>query len=145
MTEDGWLLAGDNLRVPRSEVTYQASRGGGPGGQHVNKTSTRIELWWHLESSAAPTDAQRALLRQRLATRLDTEGWLRLVESGSRSQLLNRETVTERFLALLTRALKPRKPRKATRVPKRERERRLRDKRDRSDKKRLRGRIGSDE
>ena len=145
MAEDGWLLAGDNLRIPRSELTFQASRGGGPGGQHVNKTSTRIELWWHLDSSSAVTDAQRAVLRDRLATRLDTEGWLRLVEAGSRSQLQNRDTVTERFLALVTRALKPKKPRRTTRVPKRERERRLKEKRVRSDKKRLRGRIGGDE
>ena len=145
MPDDGWLLAGDNLRIPRAEVSYRATRGGGPGGQHVNKASTRIELWWHLESSIAPTDAQRAILRERLASRLDGEGWLRLVEAGSRSQLLNRDTVTDRFLTLLTRALKPRKPRKPTGVPRRERERRLQAKRERGAQKRLRGKIGTDE
>jgi ribosome-associated protein len=85
------------------------------------------------------------MLRERLGSRLDSEGWLRLVEAGSRSQLLNRDTVTERFLALLARALKPRKPRKPTGVPRRERERRLKEKRERSATKRQRGRIVGDE
>jgi ribosome-associated protein len=145
MPGDGWLLAGDNLRIPPGEVTYRATRGGGPGGQHVNKASTRVELWWHLDSSAAPTDAQRAILRDRLASRLDGEGWLRLVESGSRSQLLNRQSVTERFLALLARALTPRKRRKPTGIPRQERERRLQEKRERSATKRQRGRVVGDE
>src|SRR5262245_1165959 len=108
-------LSAGSLRIPRGELSYRATRSGGPGGQHVNKTATRVELWWNLEQSGAPSDEQRALLRERLAGRLDSEGWLRLVESGSRSQLRNRETVTERFGELLARALRPRTPRKRTR------------------------------
>ena len=114
MADDPWMLAGPNLRIPRAEVSFRATRAGGPGGQHVNTSSTRVELWWNLEESAAPSEAQRTMLRERLARRLDGEGWLRLVEAGSRSQLRNREAAEKRFLALLEAALKPRKPRKPT-------------------------------
>ncbi len=145
MADDPWMLAGSNLRVPRTEVSFRATRAGGPGGQHVNTSSTRVELWWNLEESTAPNGAQRALLRERLATRLDGEGWLRLVEAGSRSQLRNREAAEERFLALLAQALKPKKKRKPTRVPRSEKARRLEGKRLRAGVKRLRGKVAGDE
>lgn len=145
MADDPWMLAGPNLRIPRAEVSFRATRAGGPGGQHVNTSSTRVELWWNLEESTAPTEAQRTILRERLARRLDGKGWLRLVEAGSRSQLRNREAVVERFLALLEAALKPRKPRKPTRVPRSEKARRLEGKRLRSGIKRMRGKVAGDE
>ena len=135
------LRVSASVGIPRSELEYRASRSSGPGGQHVNTSSTRIELRWNLETSTALTAAQRELLRERLAHRLDAAGWIRLVESGSRSQLRNRETVTERFVALLEKGLKPRKARKATRIPAKERLRRLEAKRARSDLKKLRGRV----
>ncbi|HEV8598695.1 MAG TPA: alternative ribosome rescue aminoacyl-tRNA hydrolase ArfB [Gemmatimonadales bacterium] len=138
---DGSLVIGKSLRIPRAELEFHATRAGGPGGQHVNTSSTRIELWWNLEASSAPNEAQRALLRERLGHRLDAEGWLRLVEAGSRSQHRNRESVTERFSALLARALTPRKVRKPTRVPAAEKRRRLERKRQRSVVKRLRGKV----
>jgi len=145
MAADPWMLAGTNLRIPRAEVSFRATRAGGPGGQHVNTSSTRVELWWNLEQSSAPSDGERALLRERLATRLDSEGWLRLVEAGSRSQLRNREAAEARFLELLTRALKPKKKRKPTRVPRSEKAKRLEVKRLRSGIKRLRGKVAGDE
>lgn len=145
MPAPAWLSAGHRLQVPRAEVSYHATRAGGPGGQHVNTSSTRIELWWNLRESAALNDQQRALLEERLGHRLDQEGWLRLVEAGSRSQLRNKETVTERFLALLAQALKPRKVRKPTKVSKTQKARRLETKRQRAQVKRLRGKVRSDE
>jgi ribosome-associated protein len=145
MADESWLAAGPLLRIPRDELSYYATRSGGPGGQHVNTSSTRIELWWNLAESSAPTEAMRALLRERLGRRVDAFGWLRLVESGSRSQTRNRETVTERFLALLAHAAIPPKPRRATRVPRVEKQRRLEAKRVRSNVKRLRGRPRSDD
>ena len=145
MAADPWMLAGSNLRIPRAEVSFRATRAGGPGGQHVNTSSTRVELWWNLDQSTAPTTAQRALLWERLATRLDGEGWLRLVEAGSRSQLRNREAAEARFLALLAQALKPKKKRKPTKVPRSEKARRLEGKRLRSGIKRLRGKVAGDE
>jgi len=79
MGDDAWLSAGHRLRIPRAEVSYRATRAGGPGGQHVNTSSTRIELWWNVRERGAPSTAQRALLEERLGHRLDQEGWLRLV------------------------------------------------------------------
>ena len=145
MPDDAWLTVGNSLRIPRSELSFRATRAGGPGGQHVNTSSTRIELWWHLPSSATLTEGQRALLAERLAHRLDSEGWLRLVEAGSRSQLRNRESVIARFLALLRQALRPRKLRKPTRIPPGEKRKRLETKRQRAEVKRLRGRVRGDD
>jgi ribosome-associated protein len=102
------------LRLPFAELDYQASRSGGPGGQHVNTSSTRIELWWDVRASPSLSSEQREILLQRLAPRLDSNGRLRLVSSASRSQLRNREDATERLQALVATALAPRKKRKHT-------------------------------
>src|ERR1043165_6360611 len=60
MADDAWLAAGSTLRIPRSELSFRATRAGGPGGQHVNTSSTRIELWWNLSERAALTEPPRA-------------------------------------------------------------------------------------
>jgi ribosome-associated protein len=103
-----------SLTIPLNELDYRASRSGGPGGQHVNTSSTRVEVWWDVAGSPSLTPEQRDLLLQRLAPRLDSEGRLRLVSSGSRSQLRNKEDVTERLRTVLAAALAVRKKRKAT-------------------------------
>jgi ribosome-associated protein len=102
------------LRLPLAELQYQASRSGGPGGQHVNTSSTRIELWWDVAGSPTLSPEQREVLLQRLGHRLDSTGRLRMVSTGSRSQLRNREDVTERLQAVVAAALAPRKKRKLT-------------------------------
>lgn len=145
MSDDAWLQAGKHFRIPRSEISYRATRSSGPGGQHVNTSATRIELWWNLETSSAPTESQRILLRERLASRLDGEGWFRLTESGSRSQFRNREVVTQRLANLLARAVVPVKKRKPTRVPVRARQERLNTKRQRGKLKALRSRVPHDD
>jgi ribosome-associated protein len=111
---DGFLEISLNLRLPLSELEYRASRSGGPGGQHVNTSSTRIELWWDVATSPSLDPEQRELLLRRLASRLDSEGRLRLVSSGTRSQLRNREAATERLRTLLCEAVIPPKKRKST-------------------------------
>jgi ribosome-associated protein len=103
-----------DLQLPLSELDYQASRSGGPGGQHVNTSSTRVEVWWDIAASPTLTPELRARLLARLGSRLDSNGRLRLVSSGSRSQLRNREDVTERLRQVLAAALVVRKKRKAT-------------------------------
>lgn len=123
--EPGRLMVRPGLSLPRNELTYRASRSGGPGGQHVNTSSTRIELTWSLSASRALTDDQRARLLDRLGHRLDGTGTLRLVSDRTRSQLQNREDVTERFVEILRLALTPRKARKATKVSKGVKARRL--------------------
>jgi ribosome-associated protein len=114
MADDNVLEITPALRLPLSELEYRASRSGGPGGQHVNTSSTRIELWWDVTSSPSLSDEQRAQLLERLGPRLDSSGRLRLVASGSRSQLRNREDVTERLQSILAAALAVRKKRKPT-------------------------------
>src|SRR3954454_22002228 len=97
---DGFLEITPSFQLPLAELEYSASRSGGPGGQHVNTSSTRIELWWDVANSPSLSPEQRELLLQRLATRLDADGRLRLVSSNSRSQLRNREAATERLRTL---------------------------------------------
>ncbi len=121
MDDDAYLVIAPELRVPLAELAYRASRSGGPGGQHVNTSSTRVEVWWDVAGSPALSDAQRARLLQRLESRLDTSGQLRLVSSGSRSQFRNRQEVTARLRELVAAALavpKKRKPTRPTRAAK---------------------------
>jgi ribosome-associated protein len=126
------------LRLPLSELEYQATRSGGPGGQHVNTSSTRIELWWDIGSSPSLTEDQRSRLLSRLARRLDSAGRLRIVASQSRSQLRNREAATERLKELVAAALAVSKPRKHTRPSRAAKAARLEAKRRRSALKRER-------
>jgi ribosome-associated protein len=112
---DGLLEITSDLVLPLSELDFRATRSGGPGGQHVNTSSTRIEVWWDIGASPSLTDAQRTRLLERLAPRLDGEGRLRIVASQSRSQLRNREAATERLRELVAAALAVAKPRKRTR------------------------------
>jgi ribosome-associated protein len=114
MADENTLEITPELRVPLAELEYQASRSGGPGGQHVNTSSTRIEVWWDIANSPSLSPEQRGRLLDRLGPRLDSSGRLRLVSSGRRSQLRNREDVTERLRALVAEALAVRKKRKAT-------------------------------
>src|SRR5438874_5273940 len=94
---DDVVVINSELSIPRSELSYRASRSGGPGGQHVNTSSTRIELLWNAVSSSAISEEQRARILKKLANRISEDGTLRLVSTGSRSQFQNKEDVTERF------------------------------------------------
>ncbi|HEU5170945.1 MAG TPA: alternative ribosome rescue aminoacyl-tRNA hydrolase ArfB [Gemmatimonadales bacterium] len=126
------------VSLPASELEYRASRAGGPGGQHVNTSSTRVELVWNVATSAALDEDQRARVLARLGHRLDSAGRLRLVSGAERSQLRNRANVTERLRRLVAEALVPPKPRKRTRPTAASKARRLESKRRRSALKRSR-------
>ena len=125
-----------SFAIPRAELQYRATRAGGPGGQHVNTSSTRIELLWDLPRSQAVTEEQRERLRAKLAARLDADGMVRVVASDRRSQQQNRQAADERLVALVRQALHVPKRRKPTKPPKAAKERRLAEKRKRSDRKR---------
>ena len=138
------LRINDELSIPRSELEFRATRSGGPGGQHVNTSSTRIELLWNVLTTRALSDEQRERVRQRLASRTDTDGFIRVVSSETRSQTRNREAAESRLAEILRRALlKPRK-RVPTRPSRSSREARLKDKRMRSEKKRMRREEGGE-
>ena len=135
---DGYLEIAPDLLLPVSELDYRATRSGGPGGQHVNTSSTRIEVWWDVLSSPTLTPEQRTRLLARLARRLDGAGRLRVVASQSRSQLRNREAATERLRDVVAAALAVPKPRKRTRPSRAAKAARLEAKRRRSATKRER-------
>ena len=132
----GALVVTNHLSIPRSELTFRASRAGGPGGQNVNKVSTRVELIWNLERSRVLDGDLRSRLRDTLASRLDGNGNVRIVASAFRSQLRNREEAEVRLAALIRKALVVPKYRRATRPTKGSVEQRLREKQHRSRQKR---------
>src|SRR3954463_2869936 len=105
MADNNTLEVTPSLRIPLSELDYQASRSGGPGGQHVNTSSTRVEVRWDVVGSPSLTPEQRSQLLERLRPRLASTGALRLVSSSTRSQLRNREDVTERLRKVVAAAL----------------------------------------
>ena len=144
MSSDTVLIVTDNLFIPRAELSYRASRSGGPGGQHVNTSSTRVELLWDVNGTPSLTDEQRALVLEKLANRINAEGQLQLASSDNRSQFRNKEAVTERFADLLREALHVPKPRKKTRPSRANREKRLEAKKRRSETKKMRGPVGMD-
>ena len=138
-------LPNPSILLPEDELEFRASRSGGPGGQHVNTSSTRVEARWNVERSRVISDPQRRLIRSRLRTRIDAAGWIRVVSAETRSQAQNREAAARRLQELVNRALVVPKPRKATKLPRGVKERRLTEKRRRGDVKRTRGPIRDDE
>ena len=141
MSDDGVLAVNDSVRVPRSELTYRATRSGGPGGQHVNTSSTRVELAWDVGASPSVSEEERARIREKLSNRISGEGLLLLAASEHRSQNRNKEAVTERFVELVRQALVVPAKRKKTRPGKAAREARLRAKKHRSELKRRRSSL----
>lgn len=118
--------------VPHEELILRASRSSGPGGQHVNTSSTRIELVWDIASSPSIDDDMRARLMQRLSNRVDSSGKIRLVAQSERSQLRNRDAVIERFGKMIRGALVEQKQRKATRPTKASKRKRIEAKKHRA-------------
>ena len=139
------LVVDHDITIPRSELSVRASRAGGPGGQHVNKTSTRVELLWNVERSRAIDEHQRARLLDKLASRIDGDGFVRVVASAFRSQLRNREDAEVKLAALVRKALIIPKKRRATRPTKGSVEQRLRDKERNAQRKRERAAPGGDD
>jgi len=116
----------------RSEVRFRFSRPSGPGGQHAQKTSTRVEARFDVEASAGLRESERARVLAALGP------VVRAVAQDERSQLQNRERARERVLEQVAEAARPRTPRRPTRPSPQARERRLEEKRLRGEAKRLR-------
>lgn len=120
------------------ELQFTTSRSGGPGGQHVNKVSTKVTLRFDVRNSNLLTQEQKAVLEDRLRSKLTSDGVLVLSSQEKRSQLANRENVIAKFDRLMARAFTPRKPRKPTKPSKASIEKRLQEKKKLSEKKRYR-------
>jgi len=116
-------------RVFSAEFVFQASRSSGPGGQNVNKVSSKVELRFNLRSSALLDEQEKAIIAEKLANKINKEGELVLVAQTDRSQLKNKEKVIEKFYHLLEKALMPPKRRYKTKPTKDSVEKRLESKR----------------
>ena len=138
------IMLPGGISLPRSDLRFEFSRSGGPGGQNVNKVSTRVTLLFDVTRSSSLGPQHRAAIRSALAGRINQDGVLRVVSSKHRTQAANREAAVERFAELLTYALTPRKRRRKTKVPARAHARRLERKTRVGQTKRLR-RGASDE
>ncbi len=139
------LPAGSKLVIPWEELEIRRSRSSGPGGQNVNKVSTKVTLRFHILSSPSLSEAQRRRLLSRLSSRVSNDGVLRVVSQKSRSQAANREAAVERFAELLREALKSIPARKKTRIPLAAKERRLAEKSQRGRLKRERSKAAWDD
>ena len=143
--EDEGLRITESITIPLSELKFRFSRSGGPGGQHVNRTETRVEVLLDVAgSSFIPPEAKERILR-RLGGYADSDGVLHVVSSTTRSQLENRADAVERLRSLLQAALRPRKHRLPTAPTRASRERRLQGKRQRSGTKQSRRRVDRSE
>jgi ribosome-associated protein len=132
MADDSSLKITEALEVPAAELRFQFSRSGGPGGQHVNRSATQVELTFDVANSPSLTEAQRARILSQLKSYIDSRGVLHLSSQTTRSQHRNRAEVIERFQHLLQRALYIPKRRVPTRPPPQVTEQRLEEKRRKS-------------
>lgn len=150
MTDGRSELHGDALevtptvRIPYAEIVLTAISGGGPGGQHVNKSATRIALQWNVRTSVALHDEQRTRVLQQLASRVDGDGAIRIVAGEYRSQQQNRRAALERLQQLIARALVIPRVRRATKPSRGAVQERLSDKRKRAETKQQRRRDHDD-
>lgn len=143
MSDDG-LQVNEDVIIPRSELVFRATRAGGPGGQHVNTSSTRIELLWDVAASSALEPEARDRVAARLASRMNADGHLRVVASENRSQLRNREAAEQRLAELVRAALVVPKARRKTRPTRAAKAKRLDQKKRQSKKKQDRRWRGED-
>lgn len=137
MNED-MIIINEQVRIPAAELQFRFSTSSGPGGQHANRSATRVTLLFDVAQSPSLDESTRARLLQKLASRLDKEGVLHIDVQESRSQYRNRETAVLRFQLILTNALKKPKKRRKTKPNRAAVERRLAHKKQRSQRKKER-------
>lgn len=136
--EENRLRINRQVAIPLSEIRYRFARSGGPGGQRVNRRETQVELYFDVSTSPSLSEAQKERIVEKLSGYMDSEGVLHLSSQATRSQVQNRQDVTERFQRLLADALHQPRKRRPTRPSRAAAESRLVEKRRRSEVKRLR-------
>ncbi len=122
----------ERVSIAVEELQFTASHSGGPGGQNVNKTSTRVTLWFDVVNSTSLSTEQKGLILQRLSNRIGKDGVLRVISQQTRSQAENKELAVGRFVELMQEALRRVPIRKKTRVSKAAKLRRLEEKKQHS-------------
>ena len=123
------------------EFTFKASLSSGKGGQHVNKVSTKIELRWSVADSQLLNEEEKKTVNQKLASRINSEGVLKIVSQAARSQLQNKQITIKKFYSLLEHALIKKKKRKATKPTAAAIEKRMTEKKNISEKKATRKKV----
>ncbi len=123
------------------EVRFKAVRSSGKGGQNVNKVSSKVELTFDVLNSSFLSEEQKEIILKRLASRINDNGELKITTDSERSQFFNKEIVSEKFLALIAKALTPKKKRKHTKPSKQSVEERLKIKKQKAEKKELRKKV----
>jgi ribosome-associated protein len=134
------VVINERVRIPYTALDFRFARSSGPGGQHVNKSETAVELLFDLAHTPYLGEAERSLALSRLGSYLDSDGVMHLASQSTRSQWKNREDVVQRFAELLRHALVPPKRRRPTKASRAAHERRLTRKRQIGEIKRTRGR-----
>ena len=122
---DDHLIIKPDLTIPLQEIAFTASRAGGPGGQHVNKTSTRITVRWNVVNTPSLLPEQKELILQKLTNQLTAEGELIVHNGASRSQSQNKQAALDQLAQIIRKALHVPKRRMKTRVPKSAQKKRL--------------------
>ena len=120
------------------EFTFKTSRSGGKGGQNVNKVSTKVELYFNIKNSGILTEEEKLTISNKIKSKIDKNGVLRIVSQSERSQLMNKKKVINKFYKIITKALKKKRTRKKTKPTEVSKEKRLSSKKTVSEKKRLR-------
>jgi ribosome-associated protein len=132
------IVINSHLIISSSEIAYHTTRSSGPGGQHVNKAETQVELSFDVTHSPSLTEAQRQRILSRLKNLIDQDGVLHLAAQSERSQLRNREIVTARFQEVLAAALREPRKRRPTKPTAASKTKRIESKKRRGQIKRLR-------
>lgn len=120
------------------EFVFSTSRSGGPGGQNVNKVSTKVELRFNILSSPSFNEEEKALIFEKLKNKINKDGEFIIISQVERSQLLNKEVVTDKFYNIISRALTIPRKRKSTKPTKASKIKRLEVKKNRGNIKKLR-------
>lgn len=136
------LLSDLKKQQLEKECKFSATRSSGPGGQNVNKVNTRVELRFSLPKSTYITEKDKIIIQNKIENRINNEGELVLVSESERSQLANRQKVTELFYKLIEKALTPSKIRRKTKPSRASRLKRLEYKKQQSEKKQRRRQTG---